>query len=103
MKKKTQRAIDALKEAGVPLGRKPSLTEKQVKQIKQLREVGLGATSIGKVVRTVRKSDGASVATSPRVIRQVLSGEYESREAYEARSLEARQRMAARVLLSDED
>ena len=97
--KKTQRAIDKLKEAGVPLGRKPSLTERHISEIRALRELGLGYTSIGKAVRTLRKSDGAMTATSPKVIKRVLSGEYESREAFEKRQDEARERMKAEALL----
>ncbi|GLJ62226.1 hypothetical protein GCM10017576_23560 [Microbacterium barkeri] len=97
--KKTQRALDALKEAEVPLGRKPSLTEKQIKQIKELHKLGLGYTAIGKAVRTVRKKDGALIATAPRTVKKVLEGQYESREAYEQRDLAARQRMAARSIL----
>jgi DNA invertase Pin-like site-specific DNA recombinase len=98
--KKTQRAIDALKAAEIPLGRKPSLTENQIAQIKQLRALELGLVSIGKAVRTKRKTDGKMTATSPRVIARVLAGEYESREAYERRDAEAREAMAARTVLA---
>ncbi|GAA4267745.1 recombinase family protein [Frondihabitans peucedani] len=98
-RKKTQRAIDALKAAEVPLGRKPSLTEKQITEIKKLHSLDLGLTSIGKAVRTKRKKDGVMTATSPRVIARVLAGEYESREAYERRDLSAREAMAARAVL----
>ncbi|MGO2187336.1 MAG: recombinase family protein [Microbacterium gubbeenense] len=102
--KKTQRALDVLKAAQVPLGRKPSLTEKQLKEVKRLSALGLGYTSIGKAVRTFRKSDGTLRPTSPKVVRRVLEGTYESREAYESRELEARQKMTARAILGgDQD
>ncbi|QIM15962.1 recombinase family protein [Leucobacter insecticola] len=98
-RKKTKVAIDALKKAGVPLGRKPSLSEEHIEQIKSLRTLGLGYTAIGKAVPTLRKKDKVLVATSPRVIKKVLAGEYESRESYDLRNLEARTKMAARAVL----
>jgi DNA invertase Pin-like site-specific DNA recombinase len=77
---KTQRAIDVLVKAGVKLGRKPVLTEKEMKQISELHERGLGPKSIGRVVRTRRVKDGEWQNTSPRVVQQVLD---RSREKWE--------------------
>lgn len=89
VKKKTLRALDVLQEAGVKLGRKPSLTDKHIAQIHELRERGLGFTAIGKVVRTQRK-DGVWVNTTPRVVKAVLDGSYVSREEWELRNELAR-------------
>lgn len=102
-KKKTQRAIDSLKLAEVPLGRKPSLTDKDVLEIKRLSALGLGLTSIGKAVRTLRKKDGLMTVTAPRTIKKVLSGEYESREAYDLRDYKARRKMLAKGVLKEEE
>ncbi|PTT21714.1 hypothetical protein DBR36_03450 [Microbacterium sp. HMWF026] len=79
---KTQRAIDVLKQAGVKLGAPPRLHDKDVKQIRDLHERGLGFASIGKIVRTRRARDGEWQNTSPRVIKRVLDGTYETREEF---------------------
>lgn len=91
--KKTQRAIDILKAGGVPLGRKPSLTDKDIQRIKELRKLGLGYTSIGKAVRTYRASDNTYPPTSPKTIKRVLNGQYESREAFQKRQDEAQMKL----------
>ncbi len=93
IQKKTQRALDELKKSGVTLGRKPSLTEKDIDEIHKLRKRGLGFTSIGKVVRTKRAKDGREQNTSPRVVKAVLEGGYISREEWELKNAEARRFM----------
>lgn len=88
--KKTQRAIDVLKAAGVTLGRKPHLFEKDLKQIRDLYERGMGYTAIGKVVRTRRVSDGNWQNTSRKVIKRVIEGTYVSREEFDRKNMIAR-------------
>lgn len=90
VQKKTQRALDVLKEAGVTLGRRPALTEKDAEQILELHERGLGPTSIGKVVRTKRLKDGAWQNASPRIVRAVIAGTYVTQEEWERRNQIAR-------------
>lgn len=87
---KTQRAIDVLKQAGIKLGAPPRLHEKDIKQIRELHERGLGFTSIGKIVRTRRAKDGEWQNTSPRVIKRVLQGAYETREEFDRKNTIAR-------------
>ena len=89
-KKRTNGALSVLKEAGVRLGRKPELTEKDVKAIRDLRGRGLGYVAIGKVVRRKLKSTGQYVNTSPRVVKKVLDGTYISLEQWEHQNALAR-------------
>jgi DNA invertase Pin-like site-specific DNA recombinase len=93
VQKKTKRALGVLAAAGVTLGRKPTLTEKQIVQIKDLHARGLGYASIGKVVRTKRVNDGKEVNTTPRVVKSVVTGSYMSREEWERRNQNARNNM----------
>ena len=95
VQKKTQRSLDVLKSNGVTLGRKPHLYEKDLRQIRDLSERGLGYTAIGKVVRTRRVSDGVWQNTSPRVIKRVIEGTYESREEFDRKNMIARLSMLA--------
>jgi hypothetical protein len=99
--KKTQVALDVLAENEIPVGRKPDLTEDDLARIRALREKGLGYTAIGKALGVKRLRDGKQieVARSPRLIKRALSGEYETREAYERRSREKREAMLARAVL----
>ncbi|ROP74408.1 recombinase family protein [Curtobacterium sp. PhB115] len=97
--KKTRRTLDYLAQNEVPLGRKPELTDADLAKIRVLRERGLGYTAIGIVMAKVQKKDGKVINRSAETIKRALSGEYESREAYERRSREMRQRMAARAVL----
>lgn len=88
VQRKTRRALDELQAAGIKLGRRPALTERNICEIKELHARGLGFTSIGKVVRTQRQPkpgqrEGAWTNTSPRTIKQVLQGTYVSREQWE--------------------
>lgn len=80
---KTQVAIDALKGAGVKLGRKPTLTDKDVAAIRDLHERGLGYTAIGKIVRTKRQGNGEWQNKSPRTIKGALDGSLISREEWD--------------------
>lgn len=89
LKKRTKKALGVLQEAGVKLGRKPSLTEKDLRDIRDLHSRGLGYTAIGKVVRT-KKLSGKWVNTSPRTIRSVIEGTYLSRETWEHQNALAR-------------
>lgn len=88
--KKTRRALGVLQDNGVKLGRKPTLTEKQMASIRDLAGRGLGYTAIGKVVRSKRKKDGQLLNTSPRVVKAVCEGKYMSREEWERRNQNAR-------------
>ncbi|MCY1696478.1 hypothetical protein [Curtobacterium sp. SL109] len=97
--KKTRRSLGYLAQNEVPLGRKPELTDADLAKIRALHDRGLGYTAIGIVMAKVQKKDGKVINRSAETIKRALSGEYESREAYERRSREARQRMAARAVL----
>ncbi|MEQ6896255.1 recombinase family protein [Microbacterium sp. KR10-403] len=96
IQKKTKRALSELQKAGVTLGRRPTLTEKDIVEIQKLRARGLGYTSIGKVVRTKRVKDGKEQDTAPRTIKAVLTGSYISREEWELKNAEARRSMRRR-------
>lgn len=99
--KKTKVALDVLDEFEIPVGHKPELTEADLAQIRALRAKKLGYTAIGKAmaVKRLQKGEVVEVARSPRLIKKALSGDYETREAYDRRDREARQAMAARLLL----
>ena len=102
-RKKTIAALEPMKAAGIPLGRKPELTEADLATIRALRAKKLGYTSIGKALSVKRKRAGGvvEVARSPKLIKLALSGRYETREAYERRDLAARKRMAAHAVLGE--
>lgn len=102
-RKKTIAALEPMKAAGISLGRKPELTNADLAAIRALRRKGLGYTSIGKAVGVERVRDGklVEVPRSAKLIKLALSGDYESREAYERRNLAARKRMAAHAVLDD--
>jgi DNA invertase Pin-like site-specific DNA recombinase len=98
--KKTKVTLDVLTANNVPIGKKPELYDADIKRIKELRALGLGYESIGKMMSKRRKSDGALVKRSARLIKTVLAGDYESRDAYDRRNVEAREAMAARNVLA---
>jgi len=99
--KKTQVALDVLAAHEVPVGHKPELTEADLVQIRALRTKKLGYTAIGKAmsVKRLREGELVQVPRSARLIKKALSGEYETREAYERRSREKRETMLARDVL----
>ena len=72
--KKTKTALDYRRAAGVPVGRKPALTEDDLAKIRALREQGIGYKGIGRILAFKRKSDGEQVNRSPALIKDALSG-----------------------------
>jgi hypothetical protein len=102
-RKRTIAALEPMKAAGIPLGRKPELTEADLATIRALGAKNLGYTSIGKALSVKRKRAGGmvKVARSPKLCMLALSGSYETRKAYERRNLAARKRVAAHAVLSE--
>lgn len=98
-RKKTIAALEPMKEAEIPLGRKPELTEADLVKIRALHARGLGYASIGKVMAKKQKKDGKIINRSAALIKKALSGKYETREAHAQRDREKRDAMAARAVL----
>lgn len=91
---RSRRAWTTAREAGVPIGRKPYLSESAMEEIRRLWGLGFGYTAIGRAVRNYRKSDGTMRPTAAATVKRVIEGEYESREAYERRVYEAKAEIA---------
>jgi DNA invertase Pin-like site-specific DNA recombinase len=89
IKKRTKKALTVLKDAGVTLGRKPALTAKDIAKIQELRLLGIGYASIGKVVQW-RSDDGMLHITDPRTVKAGLSPGYITREKWDRRNQIAR-------------
>lgn len=100
--KKTKIALDYRRAAGVPVGRKPALTDDDLVKIRALRKRGIGYEGIGRIMAFKRKSDGKEVNRSARLIKEALSGSYETVEAYERRARKMRERMVARAVLGSD-
>lgn len=92
IRKRTKKALQVLKDAGVTLGRKPVFSSKEVAEIQRLRALGIGYNSIGKIVQW-KSADGKSHITNPKTIKAALSPEYVTREVWEARNRLARASM----------
>ena len=100
--KKTKQALDYRRANGVPVGRKPALTDDDLVKIRALREAEIGYEGIGRLMAYRRKSDGELVDRSPALIKKALSGNYETVEAYERRARRMRERMVARAVLGED-
>lgn len=100
--KKTKIALDYRRSAGVPVGRKPALTDADLVKIRELRDRGIGYEGIGRLMAFKRKKDGVEVERSAAVIKKALSGSYETVEAYERRARKMRERMVARAILGQD-
>ena len=83
----------------MPVGRNPALTDDDLESIRALRVEGIGYKVIGRILAFKRKSDGEEVNRSPALIKDALSGNYETLEAYERRARRAREQMLARAVL----
>lgn len=81
-KKKTTRALKALKDGGVKLGNEPKLTRTDIARIHALQDKGLGYASIGKVMNV-----------SAPTVKKVLNQSYMSKEDWLAHNAKARSRL----------
>ncbi|CAN02369.1 Transposon Tn3 resolvase [Clavibacter michiganensis subsp. michiganensis] len=93
LRERTKLGLAQLIEGGVKLGRKPTIWEKDVQDILELRSRGLGYTAIGKIVRTRAVVSGEWVNTAPATVKAVVEGRYLWREEWERLNAIARLQM----------
>jgi DNA invertase Pin-like site-specific DNA recombinase len=94
---RTKAGLGVLQDAGVKLGRKPTLSAKDVEAIHDLRSRGLGFTAIGKIVRTEAVVTGEWVNTAPATVKAVVENRYLWREEWERLNAIARLKMLPKV------